>query len=551
MQIPRPLLDDIEAGKCLPFVGAGFSLNARLPRERIMPAWPELTAHLSSIGRLDPGTGGPAVAFEFERRFGRVQLIEAIRKALHTGVAEPGEAHIAFASLPFDTIYTTNFDLLLEDAFAAVKRPFRSIVGELQMPFHGGPLATSIVKMHGDLRHEEHIVVTSEDYEKYLATYPVIATHLSALLITRTALFIGYGLLDPDFQHIRKVVRSRLGKFERMAYVIEFRDSNEASIDRLADNLHMITLRAAPGESKDQILAGFFSEAQMSIDVREAQRLRAARPEVFEDLPRATLAATSRSSDASALLTSSSNLCFVMMAFRPETGQLYRSLIRPAVERFGLTSLRADEIAAPGSITEQIRVAIQQSRLCVADVSGRNPNVLYEVGIAHTLGKPTVLLTQSLDDVPFDLRVIRHIQYRLDALEAARASLESSIQHILGEDRLDEAERLLLAGMYRAAVAILGILLEHNLRRLLERCAVPSMRGSPQTHLGLAQSLRILRDAGLVEASDYLLLTEAIRVRNKAVHALDEPSAAEARLVLEAVREFDKKYFGGGDKESL
>lgn len=544
IQIPRPLLDDIEAGKCLPFVGAGFSLNARLPAGRAMPAWPELTAHLASIGRLAADSGGPAVASEFEKRFGRVQLIEAIRKALHTGIAEPGDAHRAFAELPFDTIYTTNFDLLLEDAFTASKRPFRSLVGELQMPFHGGPLTTSIVKMHGDLRHEEHVIVTREDYERYLDTYPVIATHLSALLITKTALFVGYSLSDPDFAHVRQVVRSRLGKFERMAYVLEFKGPGEPATDRLSENLHLITLRVAPDQSKDALLASFFREVQVSIDVREAERFRAARPEVFEEVPIATLDATSRSKDASPLLTSSSNLCFVMMPFRPQTDELYRSLIKPAVEQHGLVALRADEIFAPGSITEQIRVAIQQARVCVADVSGRNPNVLYEVGIAHTLGKPTVLLTQDVSDVPFDLRAIRLIQYSLEALEVARASLERSLQHILGEDRLDEAERLIDAGMHRAAVAVLGILLEHSFRRLLERYANTLWQGRPQRALGLGQSLRTLSEAGLIGADDVGLLNEAIRARNKAVHELEEPSGDDARLVLRVVRDFVQKYLG-------
>jgi hypothetical protein len=338
---------------------------------KAMPAWPELTAHLASLGRLSVDPSGPVVASEFEKRFGRVQLIEAIRKALHTGTAEPGNAHRAFAELPFDTIYTTNFDLLLEDAFTAIKRPFRSLVGELQMPFHGGPLTTSIVKMHGDLRHEEHVIVTREDYERYVDTYPVIATHLSALLITKTALFVGYSLSDPDFNHVRQVVRSRLGKFERMAYVLEFKAPDELATDRLSENLHLITLRAEPGQSRDTLLAEFFREVQVSIDVREAERFRASRPEVFEEVPIATLDATSRSTDASPLLTSSSNLCFVMMPFRPQTDELYRSLIKPAIERHGRVALRADEIFAPGSITEQIRVAIQQSRVCVADVSGR------------------------------------------------------------------------------------------------------------------------------------------------------------------------------------
>jgi len=537
-------LDDIEAGKCVPFIGAGFSLNARLPIGKVMPAWPELTAHLASIGRLTVDSGGPAVASEFEKRFGRVQLIEAIRKALHTGTAEPGDAHRAFAELPFDTVYTTNFDLLLEDAFTAIKRPFRSLVGELQMPFHGGPLTTSVVKMHGDLRHEEHVIVTREDYERYLDTYPVIATHLSALLITKTALFVGYSLSDPDFNHVRQVVRSRLGKFERMAYVLEFRAPGEPATDRLSENLHLITLRVEPGQSKDVLLAEFFREIQVSIDVREGERFRASRPEVFEEVPIATLNATSRSRDASSLLTSSSNMCFVMMPFRPQTDELYRSLIKPAVERHGLVALRADEIYATGSITEQIRVAIQQSRVCVADVSGRNPNVLYEIGIAHTLGKPTVLLTQDTSDVPFDLRAIRLIQYQLEALEAARASLERSLQHILGEDRLDEAERLIEAGMHRAAVAVLGILLEHSFRRLVERYANTLWSSRPQRPLGLGQSLRTLSEAGLIGADDVGLLTEAIRARNKAVHELDEPSGDDARLVLRAVRDFVQKYLG-------
>jgi uncharacterized protein YutE (UPF0331/DUF86 family) len=62
--------------------------------------------------------------------------------------------------------------------------------------------------------------------------------------------------------------------------------------------------------------------------------------------------------------------------------------------------------------------------------------------------------------------------------------------------------------------------------------------------LGLGQSLRTLADAGLVNADDMGLLTEAIRVRNKAVHELEEPSGDDARLVLRVVRDFVQKYLG-------
>jgi hypothetical protein len=163
LTVPQPLIDDIEAGRCVPFIGAGFSMNARVRGGGEMPDWIGLTQALAVVAEVSPDLSGPTVASAFERRFGRVQLIEAIRRALRTDHVEPGEAHIAFSQLPFDTIYTTNFDLLLEDSFLRNKRPFRSIVGELQMPFHGGPPATTIVKMHGDLRHEDHIIVTAED----------------------------------------------------------------------------------------------------------------------------------------------------------------------------------------------------------------------------------------------------------------------------------------------------------------------------------------------------------------------------------------------------
>jgi len=471
MAVPQPLIDDIEAGRCVPIIGAGFSMNARVRGDGQMPDWKGLTHALADTAEVSSNRGGPAVASAFERRFGRVQLIEAIRRALRTDDVEPGDAHAAFAQLPFDTIYTTNFDLLLEDSFLRIKRPFRSIVGELQMPFHGGPLTTTIVKMHGDLRHEEHIVATAEDYEEYLEQYPVIATHLSAQLITRTALFIGYSLSDPDFQNIRKVVKSRLGKFERMAYVVAFDCSREEIEGKLEGNLHVLNLDATYGSTRVGQLKALFEEIQGRLDTQEGVKFRASRPESFEDIPVVAFEGAARQTDASSLFTSSSNLCFVMMPFAEELEWVYRDFIKPVAEQFGLSVVRADDIYAPGAITEQIRVAVQQSRLCIADVTQKNPNVLYEVGMAHTLGKPTLLLTRDIGDVPFDLKSLRVIVYDMPRIQKARLELERTIEHVLGEDRLDEAERLVETGMYRAAAAILGVVLEHSIRQLLEKYA--------------------------------------------------------------------------------
>jgi len=65
--IPKPLLDDIAAGKCLPFIGAGFSLNAKLPASASMPDWPALTAILAELAEVRSKTGGPQVASAYEK----------------------------------------------------------------------------------------------------------------------------------------------------------------------------------------------------------------------------------------------------------------------------------------------------------------------------------------------------------------------------------------------------------------------------------------------------------------------------------------------------
>ncbi|HST59983.1 MAG TPA: SIR2 family protein [Longimicrobium sp.] len=541
-QAPQPLVDDILVGRCLPFIGAGFSMNAFLPNGGVMPDWGGLTRALASVAGVDPQLDGPTVAGAYERLFGRVQLIEAIRRALHSDEAEPGEAHTIFAQLPFDSVYTTNFDLLLETAYGQARRPFRSLVGEKQLPFHGGSLTVSIVKMHGDLRHEEHIIVTSDDYESYLEHYPIIATHLSALLITRTAFFIGYSLTDPDFRNIRDVVRSRLGKFERMAYVITFDATDEEIENRLDDRIHVISLSTESGLSRDMLLANFFKDVQSRLDVEAGTRFRAAHPATFEAIDASVLEESTRETDASALLASSSNLCFVMMPFRPGLDHVYADLIRPAAEALGLTVLRADEMSAPGAITEQIRVAIQQSRVCIADLTGKNPNVLYEVGIAHSLGKPTLLLTQEFSDLPFDMQGLRVIRYSDDLSDIlpVREVLERGLRIVLGEDRMDEMSRLIDAGSYRAAVAMLGVLLEHEMRSLLERKPV----ASPVIirYRGLGQTLKVLMEGGLIDPDDVQSLRKVVEIRNRAVHSLEEPSAADAFFVLDTVRGFYAKY---------
>lgn len=549
MMIPKPLLDDITMGKCLPFIGAGFSLNCSAPAGLKMPDWSGLAETWSNEADIDPKLPPPKIASLYERCFGRVQLIESVRRALHVDEIEPGDVHRNFASLSFETVYTTNFDLLLENAYQEIKRPFRSLVGEHQMPFHGGPLTTSIVKMHGDLRHEEHIIVTEEDFNRYLEDYPVIATHLSAMLITRTGLFLGYSLSDPNFQHIKEVVRSRIGKFERMAYIVQFDTSPSDTEKMLQLNLHPINLKTSGGQSKADALVEFFQDIQTYTETHEATRIRELRPEAFEPLEKDTLLKSFKVEDSASLLASSSSLCFVIMPFSPEYELVYRQLIKPAAETVGLKVLRADDIYSPGVVTEQIRAAIHQSIICVADITGRNPNVLYEVGIAHTLGKPTILLSQSAEQIPFDLRALRVViyEYNMERIIRARENLVGTIQEILGKGRLIKAEALLQQGNAMAAIVETSIYFEHALRELVyrnEAMVADLLHGRRPERLSMGQMLEHLSKLDVVSQDDVPKIRECIDLRNRTVHDLAEPKIAGAKSFIEVASDFVKKYLG-------
>ncbi len=104
---------------------------------------------------------------------------------------------------------------------------------------------------------------------------------------------------------------------------------------------------------------------------------------------------------------------FVVMPFAPELKLIYDDHIVPVVNQLGRKASRGDDFFGTGAVMSEIWNAICASQIVIADCTGRNPNVFYEIGVAHTVGKPVILLTQIVEDVPFDLRHIRFIKYEL------------------------------------------------------------------------------------------------------------------------------------------
>lgn len=104
--------------------------------------------------------------------------------------------------------------------------------------------------------------------------------------------------------------------------------------------------------------------------------------------------------------------CFVMQPFEGHLGTYYETIFKPAIKQAGLTPVRADDdIFATGKIMDQVWRGIRQATVLVAELTSKNPNVYYELGLAHALEKPVILVSSNQEDVPFDLRHIRAIFY--------------------------------------------------------------------------------------------------------------------------------------------
>ena len=104
------------------------------------------------------------------------------------------------------------------------------------------------------------------------------------------------------------------------------------------------------------------------------------------------------------------SLISVMMPFDHAFNGVYEKL-KETTSSHGLHCRRADDIWENPAIIQDIVSLIDHSRVVICDCTGRNPNVFYEIGIAHTLGREVILITQNEHDIPFDLRHLRYIKY--------------------------------------------------------------------------------------------------------------------------------------------
>ncbi len=249
-----------------------------------------------------------------------------------------------------------------------------------------------------------------------------------------------------------------------------------------------------------------------------------------------------------------SRVCYVIMPFDERYASTYSDAIRPAIEQVGRERderwecRRSDDIRAPGSITKEIVASLHTADLVIADLTGHNPNVFYELGVVHSAGRLTIIITQEMSKLPFDIRTYRVYEYTAaeDGLRRLSEHLAATILDALAHGdhvtnpvldfapirhsdiilRLDDVKQLetqvanevwLIEPSLDTDLKMFNEIIKHNLleRKIRYRYLVPRTRGI------FRQWERFVRDLGYDSESHHTLAVRTV-----------EPHVIESEVVI-------------------
>ncbi len=218
------------------FVGAGFSKNANLQTgAKVPPNWDELGDSFFEKSRHHkPSKSDRAyanvlrLAEDVESMFGRPALIEQIKGALNDDLLIPSDTHMQLLALPWQDVYTTNYDTLLDRSAARLKeqnkRSYTIVWDSYNIGMGSSPF---LMKVHGDINEPSSIIITEEDYRKYPSGHPAMINHIRNTIMTKTLVMIGFSGNDPNFIQWLGWVRDALSNNHRNLYLL--------SIDKLSE----------------------------------------------------------------------------------------------------------------------------------------------------------------------------------------------------------------------------------------------------------------------------------------------------------------------------
>ncbi len=503
--IPKPLLKDFISNRVVPFVGAGFSKNADIPKNLSMPDWNELGKLVAAEINDYEYDNNPIDALSYyESLYSRAKLVEFLMRALNVGKIKPGDTYQAFCKLFTGTICTTNFDFLLEEEMNALQRPISTIVTEDRLTINT-PDENRILKLHGDFNHPDRMVITEHDYDMYLEKNPVFATYISNLFINNTMLLIGYSLDDSDFRGLWKIINSRLGGMTQPAYCVTVGASQALIARYTRRKIHVINLPGQPKNYKE-ILRVFFSELY---------------DYVSKERDRSAISKDDRINEQLIIPSDNNKLCFISCSAR-RIARL-TTLLYPILRRQGVTPVRIDDMLMPDeNYMDVVGTIIRKSNMAIVDVTDNSRGVLAELSMLNAEQKKIIVICEDNTNLPLPLVEYNILRYSFDdAYEKNKIFEEQIIKWIDSSNTstktksnnsnpvvFESALKLFKTKDYSACVVSAYSEFEYILQKI-----------NPNYQIGTRLILSMYED-GVISREEYRRLRSVNILRNRIVHGI-------------------------------
>jgi hypothetical protein len=536
---PIPFLEDLVKGKCLPFIGAGFSKNAIVNKGARMPAWDELGKNILSYLPGYSYSGALDAISAYAHEYSRVKLVEKLNELLLTGQITPGIAHKSFCALPFQLVCTTNFDFLLEKGYDSANAYCKPIIEEDQLSSiniteFSSYKEVALLKIHGDLHHPSKMVLTEEDYDSFLSSKPLWATYLGNLMISKTLLFIGYSLDDPDMRQIWQIVKERLGTLRKYAYTIRVNSNPQETARFERRGIKVINII-----SQSRNIGDVFSEVFAEL-----------RQFWIDELPKYSTGIEEEALTQFAITKDRSESKIIYFSVPIDLISAYRKYVFPVVASYGLVPMTASDIVTnSGNNLSKIYAIIDKAAIIVIDAS----NKIMVDELLMTLSRVTEkdriiafyndhdLITSSI--INQDIRLHKKEDlYDMDTVvNTLREWIPVFYQKAVQESRPeDEAQRLFEKHEYSAAIVAAYSKLEIILRTKYES----AHRNGP---ISMSRMISNLYQDEIVTGDEYKRLKEGYHYRNVILHGLNGQLLLDRRRAeayITTIESVDKKIGG-------
>ncbi|WBW98086.1 SIR2 family protein [Oceanirhabdus sp. W0125-5] len=222
----KKIREAVDAGKLVMFVGAGVSMNSKLP------SWFKLIQKFSKSLGIETNSHMTSddylrIAQYYYNERGRKEYYDEIYN-IFDKKCEPNLIHEKILNLNPKHIITTNYDDLIEQAIEKSNLYYDVICEDKDLPYAQNNRL--LIKMHGDLKRK-NIVLKEDDYLSYSNQFKLIETYLKALFVNNTIVFVGYSLQDINLKIIIKWLKDVLGEDFQKAYILDSEDNQKSQVE--------------------------------------------------------------------------------------------------------------------------------------------------------------------------------------------------------------------------------------------------------------------------------------------------------------------------------